>query len=146
MLWIGRVLSLWPVFIVVMSATWKLTRNPWYVREITRIGWSDSALPLLAFLQLGSLLLYVIPQTGHGLTGSSYTRDGDGQTIPSVQIPSRFDRVAMLLDWVEKGTAPPKSATVTGNGGSLPLCSYPTYPKYTSGLRNDAASYTCATP
>jgi len=63
MLWIGRVLSLWPVFIVVMSATWKLTRNPWYVREITRIGWSDSALPLLAFLQLGSLLLYVIPQT-----------------------------------------------------------------------------------
>jgi feruloyl esterase len=94
----------------------------------------------------GFARLYVIPQTGHGLTGSSYTRDGDGQTIPSVQIPSRFDRVAMLLDWVEKGTAPPKSATVTGNGGSLPLCSYPTYPKYTSGLRNDAASYTCATP
>jgi hypothetical protein len=89
---------------------------------------------------------YVIPQTGHGLTGSSYTRDGDGQTIPVVQIPSRFDRVAMLLDWVEKGTAPPKSATVTGNAGSLPLCSYPSYPKYTSGPRTDAASYTCAVP
>jgi len=63
MLWIGRVISLWPVFIVVLSSTWKLTRNPWYVREFARIGWSDSALPLLAFLQLGSLLLYVIPQT-----------------------------------------------------------------------------------
>jgi hypothetical protein len=63
MLWIGRVISLWPVFVVVMSSTWKLTRNPWYVREFARIGWSDSALPLLAFLQLGSLLLYVIPQT-----------------------------------------------------------------------------------
>ena len=63
MLWIGRVISLWPVFIVVMSATWKLTRNPWYVGEIARIGWQPSALPLLAFLQLGSLLLYVIPQT-----------------------------------------------------------------------------------
>ncbi len=25
--------------------------------------------------------LYVIPQTGHGLTGSSYTTDGDGHTI-----------------------------------------------------------------
>ena len=46
---------------------------------------------------------YVIPQTGHGLTGSSYTTDGDGHAIPATQIPSRFDRVAMLLDWVEKG-------------------------------------------
>jgi pimeloyl-ACP methyl ester carboxylesterase len=92
----------------------------------------------------GFARFYVIPQTGHGLTGSSYTRDGDGQTIPALQIPSRFDRVAMLLDWVEKGTAPPKSATVTGNAGSLPLCSYPTYPKYTTGPRTEAASYTCA--
>ncbi|HEY2380158.1 MAG TPA: tannase/feruloyl esterase family alpha/beta hydrolase [Terriglobia bacterium] len=94
----------------------------------------------------GFARFYVIPQTGHGLTGSSYTKDGDGQTIPAAQIPSRFDRVAMLLDWVEKGTAPPKSATVTGNAGSLPLCSYPTYPKYNSGAHTDAASYTCAAP
>ena len=63
MLWTGRVLSLWPVFVVGMSATWKLTRNPWYVAEFTRIGWPESALPLLAFLQLGSLLLYIIPRT-----------------------------------------------------------------------------------
>ena len=87
---------------------------------------------------------YVIPQTGHGLTGSSYTVNGDGAAIPAAQIPSRFDRVAMLLDWVEKGTAPPKSATVTGNAGTLPLCSYPTYPKYNSGPSTSAASYTCA--
>src|ERR1700730_10809916 len=63
MLWTGRVLSLWPIFIVLMSATWKLTRNPWYVAEFTRIGWTESALPLLAFLQLASLVLYVIPST-----------------------------------------------------------------------------------
>ena len=63
MLWTGRVLSLWPVYVVGMSATWKLTRNPWYVGEFARIGWPDSALPLLAFLQLGSLLLYLIPRT-----------------------------------------------------------------------------------
>ncbi len=87
---------------------------------------------------------YVIPQTGHGLTGSSYTRDGDGRSITAAQIPSRFDRVAMLLEWVEKGMAPPKSATVTGNGGTLPLCSYPTYPKYNSGPATDAASYSCS--
>jgi hypothetical protein len=63
MLWAGRVLSVWPVFVVVSSATWKLTRNQWYVTEFTRIGWPESALPLLAFLQLGSLLLYIIPRT-----------------------------------------------------------------------------------
>jgi feruloyl esterase len=91
----------------------------------------------------GFARFYVIPQTGHGLTGSSYTANGDGQTIPATPIPSRYDRVAMLLDWVEKGTAPPKSATVTGANGSLPLCSYPTYPKYNSGSPSDAASYTC---
>jgi hypothetical protein len=63
MLWAGRVLSLWPVFIVVLSATWKLTRNPWYVGEFARIGWPESALTLLACLQLGSLVLYIIPRT-----------------------------------------------------------------------------------
>lgn len=63
MVWAGWVISLWPAFVVVSSATWKLTRNQWYVTEFTRIGWPDSALPLLAFLQLGSLLLFLIPRT-----------------------------------------------------------------------------------
>jgi len=63
MLWIGWVVSLWPAFVVVSSATWKLTRNQWYVTEFARIGWPDSALPLLAFLQLGSLVLYIVPRT-----------------------------------------------------------------------------------
>jgi len=63
MIWAGRVVSLWPAFVVISSATWKLTRNAWYVHEFSRIGWSDSALPLLAFLQLGSLLLFLLPPT-----------------------------------------------------------------------------------
>jgi len=63
MLWVGRVISLWPVFVVASSATWKLTRNQWYVTEFTRIGWPESALPLLAFLQLGCIVLYLIPRT-----------------------------------------------------------------------------------
>lgn len=63
MLWAGRVLSLWPVFVVLSSATWKLTRNQWYVAEFARIGWPESALTLLAFLQLGCIVLYVIPRT-----------------------------------------------------------------------------------
>ena len=63
MYWIGWVVSLWPAFVVISSATWKLTRNAWYVREFARIGWPDSALPTLAYLQLGSLLLFLIPRT-----------------------------------------------------------------------------------
>ena len=63
MLWAGRVISIWPVFVVLLSATWKLTRNQWYVAEFTRIGWPESALTLLAFLQLGCIVLYINPRT-----------------------------------------------------------------------------------
>jgi hypothetical protein len=63
MYWAGWAVSLWPAFIVLLSATWKLSHNAWYVREITRIGWQESSLTLLACLQLGSLLLFLIPQT-----------------------------------------------------------------------------------
>ena len=62
-LWAGWVVSLWPAFVVISSATWKLSRNPWYVREFGRIGWPESALTELALLQLGFLLLYLIPPT-----------------------------------------------------------------------------------
>ena len=63
MLWVGWALSLWPVFVVCSSATWKLTRNAWYVAEFTRIGWPASALTLLACLQLGCVILFLIPPT-----------------------------------------------------------------------------------
>ena len=63
MFWAGWVISAWPVFVVLSSATWKLTRNPWYVAEFTRIGWPASDLTLLACLQLGCILLFVIPPT-----------------------------------------------------------------------------------
>jgi hypothetical protein len=62
-LWAGWVVSLWPAFVVASSATWKLTRNAWYVAEFARIGWPESALNLLAFLQLGCIVLFLIPRT-----------------------------------------------------------------------------------
>ena len=61
--WAGWALSLWPAFVIVSSATWKLTRNPWYVGEFGRIGWPVSALTGLAWLQLSCLALYLIPRT-----------------------------------------------------------------------------------
>src|SRR5579871_455478 len=60
MFWAGWILSLWPAFVIISSATWKLTRNPWYVHEFARIGWPESALTGLAFLQLSFLALFLI--------------------------------------------------------------------------------------
>jgi hypothetical protein len=62
-LWAGWVLSLWPAFVIISSATWKLTRSPFYVREFARIGWPEGALTGLALLQLACLLLFLIPRT-----------------------------------------------------------------------------------
>jgi hypothetical protein len=62
-LWTGWAVSLWPMFVVLSSARWKLTRNAWYVAEFARIGWQESSLNLLAYLQLGCILLFAIPRT-----------------------------------------------------------------------------------
>ena len=88
--------------------------------------------------------LFVMPQTGHGLSGSSYTVDGTGKTIPATPIPNRFDQVQLLFDWVEQNMAPPTSVVVNAGSRSLPLCSYPAYPRYVRGPIESAASYRCA--
>ena len=61
--WAGWLVTCAPVFIVLSSARWKLTHDPWYVREITRIGWMTSALETLATLQLTAIALLLIPWT-----------------------------------------------------------------------------------
>lgn len=88
--------------------------------------------------------LYVMPQTGHGLSGTSYTTDGTGKAITPAPIPNRYDQWGLLFDWVEKKVAPPMAPTLTAGERSLPLCSYPTYPRYTSGPATAAGSYRCA--
>ena len=78
--------------------------------------------------------------------GSSAAGDtcATGKTITPAPIPNRYDQTALLFDWVERGTAPPMSVVVTAGERSLPLCSYPSYPRYTSGPTEAAASYRCA--
>jgi hypothetical protein len=63
MLWAGRIVSVLPVLIVLMSARMKLTSDPWYVQEWGRLGWQAGALPVIASLQLIAITLYVIPRT-----------------------------------------------------------------------------------
>jgi len=86
---------------------------------------------------------YVMPQTGHGLSGTNYTTDGEGRTIPSAPIPNRYDQLALLFDWVENNVAPGMSVTLTAGEKSLPLCSYPSYPRYRGGAPASASSYRC---
>jgi hypothetical protein len=61
--WLGRLISIAPVLVVLMSARWKLTSEAFYVREWARIGWPMDAMPRLGFLQLSFITLYVIPRT-----------------------------------------------------------------------------------
>jgi feruloyl esterase len=88
--------------------------------------------------------LFVLPQTSHGLSGNSYSTDGDGKVVTPAAIPNTYDRVGVLIDWVENKQAPGKQITVTAGARSLPMCSYPAYPKYNAGSPDLAASYTCA--
>jgi feruloyl esterase len=88
--------------------------------------------------------LYVLPQRGHGLQGNFYALNGKGQAVEAAQLPSQFDRLAMLQRWVEQGVAPAASETVTGaRGNSGLMCSYPMYSRYVAGARDQAAAYRC---
>jgi hypothetical protein len=87
---------------------------------------------------------FVMPQTGHGLSGTSYGVSGEGKTLTPVPIPNRYDQHALLFDWVENKTAPGMSVRVTAGERSLPLCSYPSYPRYRQGDPMSAAAYECA--
>jgi len=90
--------------------------------------------------------LFVIPQAGHGLSGNSYGTNGDGETIPVNRIPNQFDRLVFSTAWVERKEAPGKTIVVTAGDRSLPMCSYPDYPKYVSGPPESASSYVSASP
>ena len=74
----------------------------------------------------------------------SYGTTGEGRTVPAAPIPNRYDQVGLLLDWVENGAAPGLSVTVAAGERSLPLCSYPAYPRYVGGAPGSASSYRCA--
>ena len=89
---------------------------------------------------------YVLPQTGHGLSGRSFGMNGEGQSVAPFQVPNRFDRTALITAWVERNEAPGKTLIVTAGDRSLPMCSYPNYPRYKGGPPESAESYMSATP
>lgn len=96
------------------------------------------------------LRYYVLPNTGHA---------GDGASLTTGKpIPSRFDMIKLLTDWVEHGREPPDApvgATMDTQPpftvrATKPMCRFPLYPRYVGhGNPESAASYACqhdATP
>ena len=63
MVWTGWVLSVLPAPLLVMSGISKITLSPEVVKGFGDMGWTTDAAMVLAVLELGSLLLYLIPQT-----------------------------------------------------------------------------------
>jgi hypothetical protein len=102
MTWTGRLVSVVPVLILLTSARWKLTLNPWYVAEWGRIGYAVSALRGVGLLQLACVALYLIPSTAvlgavllTGYLGgaiSAYVRLGE-------PVPALVPLTTALLAW-----------------------------------------------
>ena len=92
----------------------------------------------------GFARLFVIPQANHGLMASTADVDGSGTTIARTPLPSSYERFAVLVDWVERKIAPAMSLTVTAGDRSMPLCSYPYYPRFTGAAPAAGASFVCA--
>ena len=62
-LWSGRILSAFGVLICLSSIAAKLTHQASYVRIWERIGYEESILPGVGLVQLGSVVLCLIPAT-----------------------------------------------------------------------------------
>ena len=88
--------------------------------------------------------LFVIPQANHGLMARTADVDGAGKAMERMNLPTQYERFALLVDWVERRMAPGMTVTLRGGDRTLPLCSYPQYPKYIGGDAAVAASYRCA--
>lgn len=63
MVWIGWILSVLPAPLLVMSAISKFTLSPEVVKGFGDMGWKTDAAMVLGVIELGSLILYFIPQT-----------------------------------------------------------------------------------
>jgi tannase/feruloyl esterase len=127
----------------------------------TATDWTlnDEAIRNLGYMQMkkthDAAMVLVERMYGERPRYSYYTGTSQGgrEALTVAQrYPADYDGVianvpiALLTAWVEGREAPAMSLTVQTPDGmrTMPLCSYPTYPRYISGPASTAASYTCA--
>ena len=63
MIWTGRVISVLPVLILIMSAQAKFHLSEEDAATTVKMGWDPKIMPALGVVELVSTLLYIIPQT-----------------------------------------------------------------------------------
>jgi hypothetical protein len=63
MIWTGRVLSAIPILLLAMSAAFAFARTPQVVEGMSKYGYPESKLLLIAVLEIGSALIYAFPRT-----------------------------------------------------------------------------------
>src|SRR5688500_8182920 len=63
MLWTGRVLSVLPVFALVMSAVMKFRQPPEVAVGFDHLGWDIKLAVALGIVELVCTVIYIIPQT-----------------------------------------------------------------------------------
>ncbi len=63
MLWAGYIMSAAPVFMLLMSAFFKLTKSEQAVEGFAKMGYPDAALMGLGIVELACTVLYIIPRT-----------------------------------------------------------------------------------
>ena len=62
--WAGCVVSAIPVVMLTMSAIFKFARPPMVIEGMTKMGWENKDVLLtLGIVELGSVIIYLIPQT-----------------------------------------------------------------------------------
>ncbi|HWA09587.1 MAG TPA: DoxX family protein [Opitutaceae bacterium] len=62
-LWTGRILSLIPVLMLLLSAVMKLARPPAVLEGFAKFGWSADIIVALGILELACTIIYLIPRT-----------------------------------------------------------------------------------
>ena len=85
--WTGRVMSAIPVLFLLFDSIVKFTNIPAVLEAFTQLGYQPSIAPVIGTLELGLVILYVIPRTsvlgailltGHlGGAVASHVRIGD---------------------------------------------------------------------
>ena len=61
--WVGWILSILPSLMLVMSGVMTFVKPPGFTEGLAKIGFPESVVNGLGFVELASVLLYLIPQT-----------------------------------------------------------------------------------
>jgi hypothetical protein len=94
MVWIGRILSAIPVFMLLMSAAFKFLQPPQFQEGLAAMGWTAQTMFYIGIIEVACVVIYLFPRTAilgailiTGYLGgavATHVRVGDAFFIPVV--------------------------------------------------------------